>query len=633
MHLLRNRSIFFVLLGLVLVAAWYYQASIYYDSDNSILLHEAARLWQGGTYAGQFFETSPPMILYLYLPVVCLAKWVAMPLPWLFRAYVFMITVMCFALCYQLSDTLFKPEDSRIKNTYFLSLLAILLIFPNHELGQREDLYFVMCLPYCFLLARRLHGVSLHWAGSLMIGLLAGIAFSIKPFFALTPLMLEAWMMCATQRWFAPLRPETITALVTMLAYLLMSYWINPDYYQVIIPYAMHTYYTGLAFSLPAMIFYPISVYCYLPVILYAMFYQQFKGYHQFINTLCVASLSFTLVYIIQRLPYYYHAVPGFLMAVSLFELLVSFMLLRFKRHQLDGWLMASFVTMLIFFNCCYRESLWGVLAISPVLPWLYYFSVMTFLYVMVETEWRWWRWALSMAGMFGVAMLAAHWFPLAFPAYKNIFQTRFALMMFALFPWFVFAVKRPAMPRLTLLGLSLLVALSFDYPTLIVATIYQRAYNYKINTQPLLQFMNTHFSKASLYLLSSRGNTVFPLVDYAKVEVTPVSRYPFFWMMPGLVKQYHTDPKKFNYAAYIKNRDDLITRVTQDLQTQKPDYVFVDVSRKKGNLLYPFDYLAYFSQNPAFAKAWQSYAYLTRLDGQPLRFDYTYHIAVYQRL
>ncbi|HEU5280377.1 MAG TPA: hypothetical protein VFU82_00090 [Gammaproteobacteria bacterium] len=613
---------------MVVALAWFYQGSIYYDSDNSILLHEAARLWQGGSYTQQFFETSPPMILYLYLPVVWLAKWVSLPLYLLFRAYVFAITLICLGLCYRLSDVLFHLQDKLIQSLFFLSLLAILLIFPNHELGQREDLYFVMCLPYCFLVARHLNGGSAGLALKVVIGVLAGIAFSIKPFFVLTPIMLEIWVMLSEQRFFAFFRPEAMAAFFTMLVYALISVWLNADYYHTIIPYAMHTYYAGLAFSLPAMIFYPISVYCYLPIVLYAIFYQQFTGYHRFINTLCVAALSFTLVYIVQRLPYYYHAVPGFLMAVSLFELLISFFVFRFKEIQLDGWLLASFITITVFFEFCYRESLWGVLAISPVLPWLYYFTVLTVLYCLYEQSLQWRRWVLAMSVIFGVAILSAYLFPLAFPAYKTIFQTRFTLIMVVLFGLFILAFKHPTIAKSKLLGLSLMVAMCFDYPTLIVATIYERAVTYQKNTRPLLAYMNQHFSNKTLYLFSSRGNTVFPLIDYADVKVTSVSRFPFFWMMPGLVKQLNTDPK----GAYLKNRDYLINAITADLITNKPDYVFVDVSNKKGNLLYPFEYLPYFSKNPAFVKAWQPYEYVTRLDGQPLRFDYTYHVAVYRR-
>lgn len=625
---LRSQFGFIMLVFAVVVLAWFYQGSIYYDSDNSILLHEAAKLWQGGSYTHQFFETSPPMILYLYLPVVWLAKWVSLPLYLLFRAYVFAITLVCLGLCYRLSDVLFHQPDRLIKSLFFLSLLAILLIFPDHELGQREDLYFAMCLPYCFLVARYLNGGSTGLSLKVGVGVLAGMAFSIKPFFVLTPVMLELWVMLTTQRWFTFLRVEAMAAFLTMLAYVLISFWFNADYYHTIIPYAMHTYYAGLAFSLPAMIFYPISVYCYLPLVLYAIFYQQFSGYHRFINTLCVASLSFTLVYIVQRLPYYYHAVPGFLMAVSLFELLISFFIFRFKEIQLDGWLLASFITITVFFEFCYRESLWGVLAVSPVLPWLYYFTVLTVLYCLYEQALQWKRWALGMSLIFGAVILSAYVFPLVFPAYKTIFQTRFTLIMVVLFGLFILMFKRPVIAKSKLLGLSLLIALVFDYPLLIVATIYERALTYKENTLPLLAYMNQHFSNKTLYLFSSRGNTVFPLIDYADVKVTSVSRFPFFWMMPGLVKQLNTDPT----AAYLKNRDDLINAITADLMTNKPDYVFVDVSDKKGNLLYPFEYLPYFSKNPAFVKAWQPYRYVTRLDGQPLRFDYTYHIAVYER-
>lgn len=632
MFALRANRVFYFLIAVVMILGWCYQGRFYYDSDNSILLHEAARLWQGGTYAGQFFETSPPMILYLYLPVVLLSKVLSLPLYILFRAYLFLITSVCVAFCYGLCDVLFQKNDEFIKKLFFLSLLAILLIFPNHELGQREDLYFVMSLPYCFLVARYLNGVPTNPRLRLVIGLLAGIAFSIKPFFIVTPVLLELWVMLTTRRWLACFRIETLTIFLTMLAYVLVSVVLNFDYYRVVIPYAMGTYYTGLAFSWLAMIFYPISVYCYLPIVLYALFYTQFKGYQRLITTLCVASLSFTLVYVIQRLPYYYHAVPGFLMAVSLFELLISMMVLKFKESQLDSWLLTAFITIYLFFTFCYRESLWGVLAISPMMPWLYYFTALTFLFCLYEKELTWWKWARSMAFSFGVTFLFTHLFSLAFPDYKNIFQTRLIVTFTVLFTVFMLTIRNPRFHKSTVLAISLLIALTFDYPVLIIATIYQRAVTYKVNTRPIVDFMNRYLANRSIYLFSSRGNTVFPLIDYAAVKVDSVSRFPFFWMMPGLVKQIHSNLRGPDEVTYLKNRDLLIDNIATDIEENKPDYVFVDVSIKKGNLRYPFEYLPYFIENAKFAKAWQSYEYMTRLDGRPLRFDYTYHIAVYRR-
>jgi hypothetical protein len=71
---------------------------------------------------------------------------------------------------------------------------------------------------------------------------------------------------------------------------------------------------------------------------------------------------------------------------------------------------------------------------------------------------------------------------------------------------------------------------------------------------------------------------------------------------------------------------------VTEDLNTQKPDFVMVDVSKTQEGILGMVDFISYFSTDKNFQAAWQPYHYITTLEGAAIISRFTYHMAIYER-
>src|SRR5207237_10238392 len=60
-------------------------------------------------------------------------------------------------------------------------LLFLFTVLPNEHFGQREHLMFVARAPYLMASMARAEGVQLRLGSALAIGLVAGVAFALKP--------------------------------------------------------------------------------------------------------------------------------------------------------------------------------------------------------------------------------------------------------------------------------------------------------------------------------------------------------------------------------------------------------------------------------------------------------------------
>ncbi len=81
-----QRLLLILLMASIFLFAWKLQSALFLNYDVSWLMHASERLLAGGTYSRDFFETNPPLILYLYLPPVIFSKIFAFNLVLLFRA-------------------------------------------------------------------------------------------------------------------------------------------------------------------------------------------------------------------------------------------------------------------------------------------------------------------------------------------------------------------------------------------------------------------------------------------------------------------------------------------------------------------------------------------------------------------
>lgn len=212
---------------------------------DKIWLLTAAHMWVSGKklYV-DIFEVNPPLIVWLYaLPV-----WIALHEKWLFDYHLLVLFALgaiavSIGLCIGVIrlNTLFK--DSKDKQIALGILLLAALIFwvnPGY-FGDREHLFFTITLPYV-----------LRWLPSteallplklrILIGILAGIGFCVKPHCAVIWLGVQILVMARTRSGAILFCIENILIYGIVTLYVSAVFILYPEYVNVVLPMAVAVY-------------------------------------------------------------------------------------------------------------------------------------------------------------------------------------------------------------------------------------------------------------------------------------------------------------------------------------------------------------------------------------------------------
>ncbi len=349
MSLVSREPYFFWILLLISLLAWKIQTTLFLNYDVSWLLEATRRMLAGGTYARDFFETNPPLILYLYLPPVMLSKLSAIPLPLLFRGYLFLLACLSLGLCSYLVKKIFQRTEGLISTLFLLTLAVIFLILPCHDFGQRDHLLIILSLPYFLLMVCRLQKIVLPYSLALILGFVAALGFSIKPHFLIAPLLIEIYYGFYTKNLKAWLRPESLMILLIVSLYVGFIFLFYPDYLYIIVPYSLRLYYSGVSQPWTALALNPVALFCLIPIIFYCFSDQ--KNFYPYLNLsriLFLGLLGFFLAYFAQRMTHYYHLIPVFSFALLLLLIEMGSLYSSGSRRWPEG-VFAAFLALLLF--------------------------------------------------------------------------------------------------------------------------------------------------------------------------------------------------------------------------------------------------------------------------------------------
>lgn len=128
--------------------------------------------------------------------------------------------------------------------------------------------------------------------------------------------------------------------------------------------------------------------------------------------------------------------------------------------------------------------------------------------------------------------------------------------------------------------------------------------------------YVERYARDGSIAVLGSNVAAGFPLVTLTGVGWA--SRFPTLWLLPGVIQERAqgetADPALLDdIESYSREA------VIADLSAHVPDVVIVDDRESKDYFgAVPFDYLAYFGQDPRFARIWSDYVWI----GEEVGFD-----------
>ena len=202
-------------------------------ADMSFLLYAAGRLLDGAELYRDVVEINPPLIVWLNVPVVALARAIGVSELRLYPVAVTAVMAGLLAFCARVARRYALAEEPVVRSWLLLVLAVALFPLAREDYGQREHLVLGLVLPYLLLVLAHRREVPVPTAEAAAIGLLAAIGFALKPHFVLVWIALEG-----LRRWRrtvpSAIPPETAAVAGALGAYVAIIYLTTPAYFNVV---------------------------------------------------------------------------------------------------------------------------------------------------------------------------------------------------------------------------------------------------------------------------------------------------------------------------------------------------------------------------------------------------------------
>lgn len=137
----------------------------------------------------------------------------------------------------------------------------------------------------------------------------------------------------------------------------------------------------------------------------------------------------------------------------------------------------------------------------------------------------------------------------------------------------------------------------------------------YRNNTyHHVTQYFSCPMGERTVQVLSAKVSDSFPMANYA--GAMPSNRAPALWLFPGAASMLETRTSADERAPFEATLQQARALALEDFFRTAPQLVVVDTHPDK---MYfngaAFDYIDYFSEDAAFAKAWSAYAHVGTVD------------------
>ncbi len=201
------------------------------NHDAATYLIEAKRLLEGGLFYRDILDTNPPLIVFLYLPVVWLANLTGIS-GW--AVFTGLISIVTLAASYSIDYQIARVLPNVPWWLRWQVILLVIVVLPGYHSGQREHLSICLALPALSKwLVDDILGSEYQPKSTVIIyWIIASLGFLIKPFFLMVPAVFFVWRACQYRKWLALLSLEAITVALVSLIYLAVVWFYFQDWIE-----------------------------------------------------------------------------------------------------------------------------------------------------------------------------------------------------------------------------------------------------------------------------------------------------------------------------------------------------------------------------------------------------------------
>jgi hypothetical protein len=289
-------------------------------TDPLWLMELCRRLLEGQTAYVDFLENSPPFAILIYMPPVLASHFLGVNQDHAFVAYVAILALASLSASAWILRA--AGQIALIGWLPALTATAALLVLPDYMYGQRDHIVLILALPWLACIGLRASGRDPSRGAATASGIVAGLIFAIRPHYALSFLLVVAFV--GRRRGLRALASfgEVIFAVFSAVASVVASIVLFPDYFTKMAPLALDVYARDRVMIIPLFVNPAVVASALLGV---ALFTWRKKVRNQPLAAVLVAAAIGVLIsYFIQGKWFAYHLYPGVALLLIAFAIAVQ---------------------------------------------------------------------------------------------------------------------------------------------------------------------------------------------------------------------------------------------------------------------------------------------------------------------
>ena len=212
------------------------------NHDVGAILAVSQRWVDGQKLYVDVIDENLPLTFIVHALPVLTAKVLPGGVPFWFTAWVVAGIFGSFFACSRLIRLVPSADHALTAGLLPPVLLFLFTVLPNEHFGQREHIMFVAAAPYLFASMARAEGVSTSRRTGVAIGLVAGVAFALKPYFLAIPAAVELYLLIR-RGWRPTFRDEIPWSILAVaIVHLVLMYTVFSAYGLFVMPLAIEAY-------------------------------------------------------------------------------------------------------------------------------------------------------------------------------------------------------------------------------------------------------------------------------------------------------------------------------------------------------------------------------------------------------
>jgi len=302
------------------------------NHDVAWYIYAANEFVDGAILYQDVVDVNPPLIIFISIPPVIIADILGLSEITIFKWYIIIIALSISILSYILTIKYNYNNYKWLIRSIFVIIIYLVFVYPLRDFGQREHLMVLFILPYIASIVMSLENIKYNKYVEIIIGLCAGIGFSVKPYFILVWIIIEVYLIIENKNINSIFRYVNGGIVTVFILYAISGiYWFENYINLALLAKESYSAYNS---NMTDILQHHIIKYWAVGLILFIVMHI-IKSNNKVINIIFIASTCSLFIAIIQQKGWSYHYYPAIFFITIYFLIVMPLTLFKYTNMLL----------------------------------------------------------------------------------------------------------------------------------------------------------------------------------------------------------------------------------------------------------------------------------------------------------